>query len=634
MAILNVRIPTNLTEYPNSFKRQGSFPLEAYSVFYDITNDEGAVVTSALDAAKDYAQNNPIAYVGQIIAVIEDTIVGEETVKTATAYVIDNAAGDLKAIGASEAITSGMEELEGQIDAIEVVIGDENSGLIKDIADNADAIDAINDKIGDIGDKTIAKAIEDAQAAATYDDTDVKDSIAALEELVGEEAVETQIDNKIEELKLSETYASKEAYDAYVEANDEAVAANAAAIEKLNSDDKTEGSVDYKIAQEVAKILNDNDDDVDTLEEIAAWIKNDTAGVGALNKSVTDNADAIEAIKKDATIDTFKGIEDKIAELAEEVAGDIEAAIETATEHVETVETDIADLKELVGNTSVDSQIDAKIADLNDAMHTHENADVLEGITAEKVEAWDGAEQGAKDYADDLKDELIGLIDKRVIAEDGKSLVSDTLIGKLEGIASGAQVNVIDTVDTAQFGLTGKHLTLLDITMGKVTGLTDALAGKLDKPTDGSRLLTEDEATKLEKLVLGENGEVSVSGKVAAGNVDGLDAWITARAGTLKGLSENNFTGTLLEKLNGIETGAQVNVIEKVKVGDTLIDIVDKTVAIPVASSTLLGAVKSSAEANKVAVAEDGTMEVNNLNVNRLVQSEGDVIVLDGGASK
>ena len=634
MAILNVRIPTNLTEYPNSFKRQGSFPLEAYSVFYDITNDEGAVVTSALDAAKDYAQNNPIAYVGQIIAVIEDVIVGEETVKTATAYVIDNAAGDLKAIGASEAITSGIEELEGQIDAIEVIIGDENGGLIKDIADNADAIDAINEKIGDIGDKTIAKAIEDAQAAATEHVEAVEADIAALEELVGEEAVETQIDNKIEELKLSETYASKEAYDAYVEANDAAVKENADAIKLLNEDKNTEGSVDYKIYQEVAKLLNDEDGDVDTLEEIAAWIKNDTAGVGALNKSVTDNANAIAAITKDAEIVTFKGIEDKIAEVVSDVADNIEAAIETATEHVETVEADIAGLKELVGNTSVDSQIDAKIADLNDAMHTHENADVLDGITAEKVESWDGAEQGAKDYADDIKDELIEALNRRGFADADKSFVSNTLIGKLEGIADGAQVNVIDTVDTAQFDLTGKHLTLLDITMGKVTGLADALAGKLDKPTDGSRLLTEDEATKLEKLVLGENGEVSVSGKVAAGNVDGLDAWITARAGTLKGLSENNFTGTLLEKLNGIEAGAQVNVIEKVKVGDTLLDIVDKTVAIPVASSTLLGAVKSSVAENKVAVAEDGTMEVNSLNVNKLVQSEGDVIVLDGGASK
>ena len=481
MAILNVKIPTNLTEYPNSFKRQGSFPLEAYSVFYDITNDEGAVVTSALDAAKDYAKNNPIAYVGQIIAVIEDTVVGEETVKTATAYVIDNAAGDLKAIGASEAITSGIEELEGQIDAIEVVIGDETSGLIKDIADNADAIDAINEKIGTVG-----------------EDTTVVDMIAAAEE----------------------------------------------------------SAVDRVLGYLAEEVVNE---DFDTLKEVAAWIESDT----------TNSAELIERVD----------------------------ALEKDT-------------------------------------HTHENDDVLKGITAEKVEAWDGAEQGAKDYADGLKDELIGLIDKRVLAEDGKSLVSNTLISKLEGIADGAQVNAIDTVDTAQFGLTGKHLTLLDIAMGKVTGLTDALAGKLDKPTDGSRLLTEDEATKLEKLVLGENGEVSVSGKVAAGNVDGLDAWITARAGTLKGLSENNFTGTLLEKLNGVEAGAQVNVIEKVKVGDTLLDIVDKTVAIPVASSTLLGAVKSSAEANKVAVAEDGTMEVNSLNVNKLVQSEGDVIVLDGGASK
>ena len=66
MAILNLKLPTNLTEYPNSFKRQGAFPLEAYSVFYAIHDESGAVTTTALQAAKDYAQNNPISYVGQI----------------------------------------------------------------------------------------------------------------------------------------------------------------------------------------------------------------------------------------------------------------------------------------------------------------------------------------------------------------------------------------------------------------------------------------------------------------------------------------------------------------------------------------------------------------------------------------
>lgn len=73
------------------------------------------------------------------------------------------------------------------------------------------------------------------------------------------------------------------------------IAANEAAITKLNGNDTVVGSVDYKIAQEVAKILNDNDaSDIDTLNEIAAWIKNDTAGVGALNQKVTDNEAAIQ----------------------------------------------------------------------------------------------------------------------------------------------------------------------------------------------------------------------------------------------------------------------------------------------------------------------------------------------------
>ena len=33
----------------------------------------------------------------------------------------------------------------------------------------------------------------------------------------------------------------------------------------------------------------------------------------------------------------------------------------------------------------------------------------------------------------------------------------------------------------------------------------------------------------------------------------------------------------------------------------------------------------------KVAVAEDGSMEVNSLNMNKLVQSDGDTLILDGG---
>lgn len=90
MAELLNKIPTNLTEYPNSFKRQGAFPLEAYSVFY------ATETKTALEAAQDYATNNGIAYVGQTLAVVD---VNNENVETVTLYIISDAAGSLQEVG-------------------------------------------------------------------------------------------------------------------------------------------------------------------------------------------------------------------------------------------------------------------------------------------------------------------------------------------------------------------------------------------------------------------------------------------------------------------------------------------------------------------------------------------------------
>lgn len=59
MAVVLDKIPQNITEYPNSFKRQGAFPLDAYSVFVSI------------EEATEYAIGNR-AYAGQPIAVYEN----------------------------------------------------------------------------------------------------------------------------------------------------------------------------------------------------------------------------------------------------------------------------------------------------------------------------------------------------------------------------------------------------------------------------------------------------------------------------------------------------------------------------------------------------------------------------------
>ena len=138
--------------------------------------------------------------------------------------------------------------------------------------------------------------------------------------------------------------------------------------------------------------------------------------------------------------------------------------------------------------------------------------------------------------------QLAGKVDVVV----GSSLVQDTLISKLEGLAD------IQSVAAGELAISGAgELSVTAIAQNKVTGLTEALAGKVDA----------------------EEG---------------------------KGLSENDFTDTLLEKLNGIEAGAEVNVIEIVSLNSVPLEISGKAVNIPIATTGALGVVLSSTAENAV----------------------------------
>ena len=109
-----------------------------------------------------------------------------------------------------------------------------------------------------------------------------------------------------------------------------------------------------------------------------------------------------------------------------------------------------------------------------------------------------------------------------------------------------------------------------------------------------------------------------------AGKVDKVDG---------KDLSSNDFTDTLLSKLEKIEDGAQVNVIEKISVSGSILDIVDKTIDIPVAHIEKAGVVKSATGANMVNVANDGTMSVKKISLNSVFANIDDELVLDGGGA-
>lgn len=208
-----------------------------------------------------------------------------------------------------------------------------------------------------------------------------------------EAALQTAINNEATTARAAEKANATAAANAksVADAAKSLAETNKASLAKIQGSD-TDKSARAIAAEEVAKIVASADADFDTLKEIADWISTHADGVSSMNTAIQGNTTAIN------------------------------------------------DLKTLVGNTAVATQI------------------------ANAIEAANHATAG------DLNAAI-------------------TRIGTLEGWKT-------------------------------------SLAGT------GSRLITEAEITKLGKLVMADDGSVSMSGSIAAGNVQGLTDAIDGRIAT------------------------------------------------------------------------------------------------------
>lgn len=203
-------------------------------------------------------------------------------------------------------------------------------------------------------------------------------------------------------------------------------------------------------AEEVAKIVAGADANYDTLKEIADWIMSDTTGATKMANDIT-RLDAIlagiggdseyatvvayvEAMIAALGIADYAKTADVNAELAKKVdkvdgshlmtnaegtklAGIAEGAQVNVIEKIkvngveQTVTDKAVDIKvptgalaelDEVGEDNLSSALKEKVNAAAEGNHSHSNKTVLDGITADKVAAWDAAEQNAKDYVDGL----------------------------------------------------------------------------------------------------------------------------------------------------------------------------------------------------------------------------------------
>lgn len=206
-------------------------------------------------------------------------------------------------------------------------------------------------------------------------------------------------------------------------------------------------------SEEVAKIVAGANANYDTLKEIADWIMSDSTGAAKMANDIT-RLDAIldgigdttsgeyatvvayvEAMIAALGIADYAKTADVNAELAKKVdkvegsrlmttaegtklAGIAEGAQVNVIEKIKVngVEQQVGDGKSVnvtvptgalanldeVAENNLAAALKEKINTAAEGNHSHANKTVLDGITAEKVAAWDAAERNAKNYVDGL----------------------------------------------------------------------------------------------------------------------------------------------------------------------------------------------------------------------------------------
>lgn len=174
----------------------------------------------------------------------------------------------------------------------------------------------------------------------------------------------------------------------------------------------------------------------------------------------------------------------------------------------------------------------------------------------EKVGSW---EVDLSDYV--KKEALVEELAKKVDVVEGSRLITEAEASKWNE----SEKNFIASV-SSDFTVSGeRELSLNDLAISKVSGLQEALNGKVN--TDDNRLLSETDKNKLEKLTVDEAGNLVVEGKIDVTNVNNLTTWLAEKAGTTAGLSENNLSNDLYNKLNGLLNIKSVNT-DELKVSD------------------------------------------------------------------
>lgn len=322
----------------------------------------------------------------------------------------------------SSSITAEKERAEGIEAGLQTAVD-----AAKKAADASQAdVDALEAKVGTVTEgKTVVQMISEAQAAATYDDTAVKDRISAIESDYLKGTDKTSLEASIAAAKKAgdDAQAAADAAQADIDAFLAAAEVGDAAIDTLKEiQDYIES--DGAAATEMTNKISALGSRLDTLEAIDhsvyAKAADVTSSLSAQNTKIDANTEAIATLNGTGDGSVSKKISDAItgANLGQYAK---QTDLDAATADIEALE---ADAHTHANKALLDTytQTEANLADAVAQKHSHANATVLDGITDAKVKAWDSAQANAEAHADaavsEAKTELTTAISAKANSAD------------------------------------------------------------------------------------------------------------------------------------------------------------------------------------------------------------------------
>lgn len=328
---------------------------------------------------------------------------------------VDSVSGSIAAAKTEAINTAGTNADTKIATAKTAILGEGHTGTVKEAYELA----ASKTTMKEVEAKgyAVKTEVDTAVADAKKAGTDAQASVNALSDKVGTVPADKTIVQMIADAQKAATYD-----DSTVKAS---IKANADAITKLNGADTVEGSV--------AKTVKDA---VTAEQKRAEGKEQENATAIARVKSRVDTFFADAELTRDA-IDTLKELQDYITKHGTEAAG-WTAKISANEAAIKAEETRAKGVEDTLNTAITDEASRAKGIEsgLATRLDTLEGANTVEGSVAKTV----------KDAVDALNISQYAKDTDVVKKETGKSLIADTKITKLDGIAEGAQVNVIEKI--------------------------------------------------------------------------------------------------------------------------------------------------------------------------------------------